>query len=254
MDILTTSPAAAAWLEAFGARIIRYDSEPEEAPGAQLRCFLTSDEEVIEAHREEAEAVVVVLDEMSAARVAKPGAPDHVFSPRTLKDVLEMALALGRIAGRVPRAVEVVGEGERRLAIARLRRKREGRLRQTAIALTSLDPPVAEGRWVPDMIEQSGAVPVGRAAGEEALVLSVDQLRVLDPDILFVIAPHSDLASTRDRMFTLRASAEWQAVRAVANRRVLFFDGTQHFMMPGPGVFRTMLRLDALLHDLQDAY
>src|SRR5690606_16830913 len=61
---------------------------------------------------------------------AGAGGGTAAFAPTTFKEILDAALRLGRAAGRMPEAMAVIGEGERRLRALhdRLGRRRDGSL------------------------------------------------------------------------------------------------------------------------------
>jgi iron complex transport system substrate-binding protein len=166
------------------------------------------------------------------------------FAPGTFKEVLDAALRLGRAAGRMPEAMAVVGEGERRLRALhdRLGRRRDGALAgrdtPTVVVLAAAEPLTVAGRWVPDLVEMAGGEPV--ALGTRPGDVAWEALRSADPDVL-VLAGQPDLAPLSTR-------PGWDDLAAVRAGRVYAFGKAPSLLHPGPTLYDAVEKLAALLH------
>ncbi len=88
------------------------------------------------------------------------------------------------------------------------------------------------GRWLPDMIDAAGGVPLLAEAGADDLTLAPDRVSRARPDVLLVGAP--DLASARGAATALVADGAWGHVPAARQGRIwaLRLDGL--FTHPSP--------------------
>ena len=176
------------------------------------------------------------------------GAPDWKgtaeFAPTTFKEVLDAALRLGHEAGRMPEAMAVIGEGERRLRALheRLGRRRDGSLdgrsAPRVVVLEAIGPLTVAGCWVPDLVEMAGGAPV--ALGTQPGDPTWEALRSADPDVL-VLAGRPDLSPLAER-------PGWRGLAAVRAGRVHLFGASPSLLHPGPSLYDAVEKLAALLH------
>lgn len=169
------------------------------------------------------------------------------YELQTLRDVLEMVLDMGRSAGRLERAMEVLGEGERRLTTMIPKSSASS---PRVAALVSLEPLVLAGLWIPDMIARAGAVAVGVGAGDPDRQIADSELEELSPDVLIMISGEVRPEAMRKRARAMAADGRWARLTAIRQGRVLFFDGSRHFLEPGPGIYETIARFGVHLHAL----
>lgn len=172
------------------------------------------------------------------------------FAPETFKGVLDAALRLGHAAGRMPEAMAVIGDGERRLRALhdRLGRRRDGSLdgrdAPRVAVLRTIEPPSVAGRWVPDLVELAGGEPV--ALGTPPGDLTWEALRSADPDVL-VLADALVLAGEPD-LAPLLARPGWRDLAAARAGRVYAFGDAPSLLHPGPTLYDAVEKLAALLH------
>ena len=84
-----------------------------------------------------------------------PKKPELVFlTPRTLAEIDENILTMGRVIGRQKAARAVVERNHERLD--RVRAATRGRPRRRVTFLEWADPPFCAGHWVPEMLEIAG--------------------------------------------------------------------------------------------------
>ena len=103
-----------------------------------------------------------------------------------------------------------------------------------------IDPLMAGGNWMPELIELAGGVNLFGVAGTHSPWLTWDELVGEDPDVIVVAPCGFDLPRTRTEMATLTAKPEWKQLRAVRNGRVWVGDGNAYFNRPGPRLVESM--------------
>jgi iron complex transport system substrate-binding protein len=120
--------------------------------------------------------------------------------------------------------------------------------RPTVACLEWLDPLMAAGNWVPELVEMAGGVNLFGAVGRHAPALTWEQLRQRDPDIIVALPCGLDLARTREEMACLTARSGWADLQAVRRRQVFVTDGNQYFNRPGPRLVESLEILAEIFH------
>jgi len=111
-----------------------------------------------------------------------------------------------------------------------------------------LDPLMAAGNWVPELVEIAGGENVLGEAGQHSPWIDWDALAAADPDVIVAIPCGFDLERVRGEMTALAAHSEWSTLRAVRAGRVLIADGSQFFNRPGPRLVESAEILAEILH------
>lgn len=169
------------------------------------------------------------------------------LEPRSLGDVFADI-------GRVARAADVDGEGRRLGAELTARvteigeRAAGARQRWSVVCLEWIDPLMAAGNWIPELLALAGGRSVLGEAGAHAPWTSLDALARSDPDTIVAIPCGFDLARTRSELRALAAFPQWRGLRAVREGRVFAADGNQYFSRPGPRLVESLEILAEILH------
>jgi iron complex transport system substrate-binding protein len=169
------------------------------------------------------------------------------LSPNGLADVWagveEVALALGC----PERGVEVVARLKERIdAIAERARGLSGR--PTVACVEWIEPLMAAGNWVPELVERAGGVNLFGVAGKHSPWMTWDELVARDPEVIVVMPCGFDIPRSRADLPALTRRAEWPRLRAVRAGRVFLADGNQFFNRPGPRLVESLEILAELLH------
>ena len=118
----------------------------------------------------------------------------------------------------------------------------------TVACVEWIDPLMAAGNWMPELVEMAGGVNVFGEAGRHSPWLSWDALRHADPEVIFVSPCGFDVATTRREMRGLTSRPGWDGLRAVRTGRVAIADGNQYFHRPGPRLAESLEILASILH------
>jgi iron complex transport system substrate-binding protein len=122
------------------------------------------------------------------------------------------------------------------------------RARPTVACIGWLEPLMAGGNWVPELVAMAGGINLFGMAGQHSPWMTWGELCRLDPEVIVVMPCGFDLARTGSEMYWLSQRPEWPALRSVKNRRVYVTDGNQYFNRPGPRVLDTLEILAEILH------
>lgn len=164
------------------------------------------------------------------------------------QDVRRVAVALG-VPGRGDDLVRKLQN-----EIEKVSHAVTGRERPTVACIEWVEPLMAAGNWVPELVERAGGVDLFGKAGQHAPWMTWEQLVERDPDVIVLMPCGFDLARTRQDLPLLERRPEWATLRAVRDRRVFVTDGNQYFNRPGPRLVESAQILAELLHGSAVSY
>ena len=172
------------------------------------------------------------------------------LAPARLDDVFADIERVGAALGVAARGKSVVAALRARLAAlaARTRDLPRPDLPPSVACIEWLDPLMAAGNWVPELVELAGGRNLFGATGEHSPWLEWEVVRAADPDVIVAMPCGFDLARTRGEMTALERLPGWDALRAVRAGRVAVVDGHQYFNRPGPRLVESAEILAEILH------
>lgn len=199
--------------------------------------------------QDQCEVCAASLGDVEAALGEWLGARPRVVSvrPSSLGDVWEdvgrIADALG-VAGRgrelVARLTErVIAIGERAAGLGG---------RPQVACLEWLEPLMAAGHWMPELVALAGGRTPFGTPGAASPWIDREALLAADPDVVLALPCGFDLARTRSEWSTLGCSAALADLRAVREGRVFLADGNAFFNRPGPRLVESLEILAEILH------
>lgn len=167
--------------------------------------------------------------------------------PNCLADVWDDIRRVAGALGIDRRGEAVVEELSGRMsAISRAARLRGDR--PTVACVEWLEPLMAAGNWVPELVEMAGGVNLFGEVGRHSPWMTWTQLVEVDPEVIIIMPCGWDAARTEPEMHWLTDRPEWPQLRAVRNGRVHLTDGNQYFNRPGPRLAESLEILAGLLH------
>jgi len=163
-------------------------------------------------------------NELTRALTSMPKQPELVFlTPRTLAEIDENILTVGRVVGHEAEARAVVERNHERLE--RVRSRTRGRPKRRVTFLEWADPPFCAGHWVPEMLDIAGGHdPLGRP-GADSVRVTWDDIRATNPEIVIVAPCGFGLEEAK------RMAAELPPLPGV---RIEPVDANAYFARPGP--------------------
>lgn len=183
----------------------------------------------------------IVCDWLDATPVIVTLKPDALADIWT--DIRNVADAIG--AGE--RGRDLIAELQARMtAIADATAKLSSR--PSVACIEWIDPLMAGGNWIPELVEMAGGTGLFAEAGKHSPWIEWEDLRAADPDVIVVLPCGFDIARTRREMPALTERSGWRDLRAVRGGRVYVTDGNQYFNRPGPRVAESLEILAEILH------
>jgi len=190
----------------------------------------------------------VSLDDVAAALAAWTGATPRIvaLAPLRLADVVADFARVGAALGREKEAVAAAAAMAARIdAIARAA---DGLRRPRVAALEWIDPLMAGGNWMPELIAAAGGVAVFGEAGAHSPPIDLPALAAADPDVILVVPCGFTMARTHTELPALAGTPQWRALRAVRDGHVYLLDGNALFNRPGPRLAESCAVLAEIFH------
>lgn len=120
--------------------------------------------------------------------------------------------------------------------------------RPTVAYIEWVDPLMAGGNWMPELVSLAGGEPLFVGPGEHSPTLEWGSVVEADPDVVFVSPCGYDLDRTREDLELLEARPGWSALRAVREGRAFYADANAFLTRPGPRVVDSLRILCEVLH------
>ena len=113
-----------------------------------------------------------------------------------------------------------------------------------------IDPLMAAGNWIPELVEMGGGENVFGEAGQHSPWITWEALCKADPDIIVIMPCGYDISQSRRNIPVLTAQPEWSKLKSVSQGKGYITDGNQYFNRPGPRLAES-LEIMAQLVDLK---
>jgi iron complex transport system substrate-binding protein len=197
----------------------------------------------------QSQCVVCAVSETDLAR-----ALGDMTGPTTLSLLVQ---SLGDLWASIGAVATALGVERRGRDYIRGLQHRVADLAETANALKSkpsvaclewLDPLMAAGNWVPELVEFAGGLDLFGVAGKHSPPLAYDDLLEGDPDVIIGMPCGYDLPRTRSDMVNLARDPRVSDLKAVRGWRCYATDGNQFFNRPGPRLVESAEILAEILH------
>jgi iron complex transport system substrate-binding protein len=120
--------------------------------------------------------------------------------------------------------------------------------RPTVACLEWLDPLMAAGNWVPELVQIAGGTNLFGTVGEHSPWMNWDELIAADPDVLVALPCGWDIEKATLELHDLAQHPAWLSLRAVRSNSVFVTDGNQYFNRPGPRLVESAEILAEIFH------
>jgi iron complex transport system substrate-binding protein len=200
------------------------------------------------------EVCAVSFDEVQRVACDYLNSPAEIIAlePNRLSDIFSDIQRVADVTGVPERGTALVQQMQQRMqAIAEQARELP---HPTVATLEWLDPLMAAGNWMPELIEMAGGNNLLGTSGEHSPWLSWEELQAADPDVIAILPCGFDIARTLSEMSALTEREEWHALRAVQSGQVYVTDGNQYFNRPGPRLVESVEILAEILHPQQFSF
>ncbi len=169
------------------------------------------------------------------------------LDPHSLSDVMKDILRVGAHTGRNASAHHAAFNLRARIdAISRTVARSENR--PTVACIEWLDPVIAAGHWIPEMVETAGGRDALAEPGSPSYRMEMQNLTETDPDILILMPCGMDVARARAEFDTLGNLDIWREMSAFRNGRVYIVDSGALFSRSGPRLVDGLEIMAGIIH------
>ena len=201
------------------------------------------------------EVCAVSLSDVEAATCTWTGRPVEIVSlrPDCMADVYADIGRVARALGATDAGDALVAQMQARLSA--VRRQVAGRARPRVAFIEWVEPLMAGGNWMPELIEIAGGHNLFGQAGKHSDWMQWPELVAADPDAIVVAPCGYGLERCLEELPLLQAKPGWTEISAVREGRVYFADGNAYFNRPGPRLADSAEILAEMLHpEASDAH
>ncbi len=156
------------------------------------------------------------------------------LEPNSLADVWDDIRRVGGALGLVAGAESLIGELQARLEQLSRRCRAISGPRPSIACIEWIEPLMAAGNWVPELVDLVGGRNLFGAAGKHSPWMTWDELVAADPDVIAILPCGFDIPRSESEMHWLTDRPHWSLLSAVRHQRVYVTDGNQYFNRPGP--------------------
>lgn len=199
--------------------------------------------------QDQCEVCAVSLRDVELALSSWLGSPPAVLSlrPDSLGDALADMERVAEALGDRARGEALVARLRERMGAVAARAGELGR-RPRVAAIEWIEPLMAGGNWMPELVEMAGGRNLFGEAGRPSPCLHWQAVVAADPDVLFVSPCGLDLAEVRAGCRALERLPGFAGLRAAREGRVVLADGKAYFNRPGPRLADSLEILAEALH------
>ena len=120
--------------------------------------------------------------------------------------------------------------------------------RPSVACLEWIDPLMAAGNWVPELVDLAGGGNLFGEPGKPSPMLNWETFAERDPEVIVIMPCGFDITRTLRELPALARQAGWARLRAVKKHRVFVTDGNAYFNRPGPRLVESLEILAELFH------
>jgi len=168
------------------------------------------------------------------------------IEPRTLSDVFDSIMLVGRLTGTLRKALQLVDTLLGRLE--RVRRAVADCPRPSVLTLEWVDPVFVGGHWVPEMVQIAGGCDALGRVAEPSREVTWEEVVKSAPQIIVVMPCGFGLARSAQELLNATLPPQWRRLPAVVEGHIFAVDGSSYFNRPGPRLVDGVEILATILH------
>lgn len=190
---------------------------------------------------------IPVAQVREAARILAGPCRIVSLEPNNLRQIFDNILTVGEVTGREERARAVALALQERIdqvtaAAARVNSH------PRVFCMEWMDPPMAGGHWVPEMIRLAGGTDGLGHEGASSTVIAWERVVEYGPEIMVIMPCGYKIERTVSEMDNFSTRVGWYDLPAVRAGRVYIVDSPSYFSRPGPRTVNGLEMLAEIIH------
>ena len=174
--------------------------------------------------------------------------PDIIsVEPNSVKDIFKDIKIIAEALNVVDKGADLIDFMKNR--IRTLKKSYDVKSELTVAAIEWIDPLMAAGNWVPELIEMAGGINLFGEAGKHSPWMEYKDLIEKDPQTIIIMPCGYNIQKSIFEIDSLIKQKGWQKINAVQNNKVYITDGNQYFNRPGPRIIESLEILIEIFHN-----
>jgi iron complex transport system substrate-binding protein len=121
--------------------------------------------------------------------------------------------------------------------------------KKTVACIEWIDPLMAAGNWIPEMVKISGGEDVFGKSGKDSHWITFDEIKYYDPEIIIFLPCGYNIDKTKNEVENLLTNeTKWNNLKAFKNKELFIVDGNQFFNRPGPRLVESLEIFAEIVH------
>ena len=168
----------------------------------------------------------------------QPNTLDDVFN-----DINRVAQGLNIDEITTKNLIKPLEERVKNIQIKSLRQKKK-----KIACIEWIDPLMAAGNWIPEMVKISGGEDVFGKSGKDSHWIKFDEIQSYNPEIIIFLPCGYNIKKTKKEADSLLKNEKWQSLKAFKNKQIFIVDGNQFFNRPGPRLVESLEIFAEIIH------
>ena len=174
--------------------------------------------------------------------------PDIIsVEPNSVKDIFKDIKIIAEALNVVDKGADLIDFMKNR--IRTLKKSYSVKSELTVAAIEWIDPLMAAGNWVPELIEMAGGINLFGEAGKHSPWMEYKDLIEKDPHNIIIMPCGYNIQKSIIEIDSLIKQKGWKEINAVQNDKVYITDGNQFFNRPGPRIIESLEILIEIFHN-----
>ena len=174
--------------------------------------------------------------------------PDIIsVEPNSVKDIFKDIKIIAEALNVVDKGADLIDFMKNR--IRTLKKSYDFKSELTVAAIEWIDPLMAAGNWVPELIEMAGGINLFGEAGKHSPWMEYKDLIEKDPNNIIIMPCGYNIQKSIIEIDSLIKQKGWKEINAVQNDKVYITDGNQFFNRPGPRIIESLEILIEIFHN-----
>ena len=174
--------------------------------------------------------------------------PDIIsVEPNSVKDIFKDIKIIAEALNVVDKGADLIDFMKNR--IRTLKKPYDVKSELTVAAIEWIDPLMAAGNWVPELIEMAGGINLFGEAGKHSPWMQYKDLIEKDPHTIIIMPCGYNIQKSIIEIDSLIKQKGWKEINAVQNDKVYITDGNQFFNRPGPRIIESLEILIEIFHN-----
>ncbi|MFA7341316.1 MAG: cobalamin-binding protein [Candidatus Obscuribacterales bacterium] len=173
------------------------------------------------------------------------------LEPNSLSDFYSDIEKIGKALQVEDRAKELIANCKKRIDAIEAKANEalaRGMTKVSVAVIEWIEPLMAAGNWMPELVELAGATNLFGQAGKHSPWMTWEELIEKEPDVIIVTPCGFANKRTLEEMHLIEQQPHYTALKAVRNKRVYVADGNQYFNRPGPRLIDSLEIMAEILY------